>query len=163
MTVADRRVLPSLLQVDSIVGHLSGRQALSEICRFLRAEFPHYGWVGIYRRDGAELLLEAWEGLQPTEHARIGLDQGLCGAAVRENRTRRVGDVSSAPEYLACFPDTRSEIVVPIREGGQAIGEIDIDGTALNAYDASDERFLLEVAGRLAGPLHQAAGEPRPG
>ena len=117
----------------------------------------------MYRlEDSRTLVLEGWDGDQPTEHTRIPIERGLCGQAVREGRTVVVADVSAAPEYLACFLDTRSEIVVPIRAGGKIIGEIDVDGTARNAYDASDARFLEAVAEKLAPLLAAGGGVPSP-
>lgn len=141
---------PSLLQVDSILTHLTGVEALGEVCRFLRHEFRHYRWVGIYLRDGETLRLAAWAGPQATEHVTISLGQGICGKAAREDRTVIVDDVRATPEYLACFLETRSEIVIPIRSEGRVVGEIDIDGNEVKAYDASDDRFLAAVAQRVA-------------
>jgi L-methionine (R)-S-oxide reductase len=162
MTVAARTVTPTLLQVDAILTRLAGRQALQEVCRFLRDSFPQYRWVGIYRLDGATLVLDAWDGPAPTEHTRIPVDRGICGQAVRENRTVVVDDVRSAPEYLACFVETRSEIVVPIRDEGRAVGEIDIDGNTVAAYDASDRAFLEKVAAKLTAAIARSAGEAPP-
>jgi L-methionine (R)-S-oxide reductase len=162
VTVAPRAVAPSLLQVDAIVGRLAGRAALKETCRFLRHSFPHYRWVGVYRVDGTDLVLEAWEGPAATEHTRIPIAKGICGQAAREDRTVIVDDVRSAPEYLACFVETRSEIVVPIRDGPRVIGEIDIDGDRVGAYDASDRSFLEKVAPKLSAAVQRAAGEPTP-
>ncbi len=162
MSVPEKRAVPSLLQVDSILAHLQGRAALAEVCRFLRAEFSHYPWIGVYRLDGGALVLEAWEGAAPTEHTRIPVERGVCGQAVREGRTVIVDDVSASPEYLACFLSTRSEIVVPVRAGGAVLGEIDIDGTTLKAFDASDRSFLERVAGKIAPALQKAASEPPP-
>lgn len=154
MTVPARRSVPALLQIDSVLKRLNGREALAEVCRFLRAEFRQYGWVGIYRREGDALALVVYDGDRPTEHTRIPIERGLCGRAVRENATVVVGDVRTAPEYLACFLETRSEIVVPIRDvAGVAIGEIDIDGTEVNAYDASDAKFLEDVARKISAPF----------
>ncbi len=160
MAIHPRQVTPSLLHIDSILGRLTGADALREVIRFLRMEFPHYGWVGIYRKVGAELRLVAWEGPAPTEHVRIPLDQGLCGQAVRENRSVVVADVATAPGYLACFRDTRSEIVVPIRRDGEAIGEIDIDGQRIGAFDESDRQFLEGIAGRLTDAVAAAPDAP---
>jgi L-methionine (R)-S-oxide reductase len=67
-----------------------------------------------------------------------------------------VPDVSADPRYLACFASTKSEIVVPIFDGREVIGEIDIDGSDLDAFDETDARFLEEIAAFLA-PLR-----PRP-
>ena len=162
MSVPDRQVTPALLQVDAILTRLAGRSALGEVCRFLVEEFRHYPWVGVYRRVGNELVLDGWHGPQATEHTRIPIERGICGQAARENRTVIVEDVSTAPEYLACFLSARSEIVVPIRDGGEVIGEIDIDGNQVKAFDASDRRFLEKVAARLAPAVQAAAAEPPP-
>jgi len=161
MTVLPRGAQPALLQIDAIVGRLRGRAALDEVCRFLFESFPHYRWVGVYRLDGATLVLEAWHGPQATEHTRIPLERGICGQAAREDRTVIVDDVRSAPEYLACFLETRAEIVVPVHHGGRVVGEIDIDGNAVRAYDASDRAFLERVAEKL-GPATAAAAEEPP-
>jgi L-methionine (R)-S-oxide reductase len=163
VTVPTRAVAPSLLQVDAIVGRLAGRAALQETCRFLRDSFTHYRWIGVYRVDGTDLALEAWDGPAPTEHTRIPIAQGLCGQAVRENRTVVVDDVQSSSEYLACFVETRSEIVVPIRDGVRVVGEIDIDGNTVGAYDGTDRAFLERVAPKLTAAVLRAAAEPPPG
>jgi L-methionine (R)-S-oxide reductase len=162
VTVPSRAATPTLLQIDAVLSRLQGRAALQEVCRFLRESFRHYRWVGVYRLDWTTLVLEAWDGPSATEHTRIPLDRGICGQAARENRTVRVDDVRASPEYLACFLETRSEIVVPIRDGVRVVGEIDIDGNEVGAYDASDNAFLEKVAAKLATPVAKAADEPPP-
>jgi L-methionine (R)-S-oxide reductase len=162
VTVASRAAAAALLQVDAIGSRLQGRAALAEVCRFLRESFRHYRWVGIYRLAGETLLLEGWNGPAATEHVLIPVGQGVCGRAAREGRTVIVADVRAAPEYLACFLETRSEIVVPIRDGERVTGEIDIDGNEVGAFDASDREFLEQVARRLTVALEKAATEPPP-
>ena len=161
MTVPPRASTPALLQLDAILDRLSGRQALAEVCRFLRHTFPHYPWVGVYRVEGTDLVLDAWDGAQATEHTRIPIERGLCGQAVREGRSVIVDDVRTDPNYLACFLETRAEIVVPIREEGRVVGEIDIDGNTVNAFDATDRRFLETVAAKL-GPAVERSGAELP-
>ncbi len=160
MSVSSRATTPALLQVDAILGRLAGRAALQEVCRFLRESFRHYRWVGVYRVEGTELVLDAWDGPAATEHTRIPIERGVCGRAVRENRTVVVDDVRAAPEYLACFLETRAEVVVPIREGDRVVGEIDIDGNEVGAFDRTDGTFLEQVARRLSSSVVQAAAKP---
>ena len=160
MSVSSRTATPALLQVDAILGRLAGRAALQEVCRFLRESFRHYRWVGVYRVEGTELVLDAWDGPAATEHTRIPIERGVCGRAVRENRTVVVDDVRAAPEYLACFLETRAEVVVPIREGDRVVGEIDIDGNEVGAFDRTDGTFLEQVARRLSASVVQAAAKP---
>jgi L-methionine (R)-S-oxide reductase len=122
----------------------------------LHDRFPHYDWLGIYWVEGDDLVLGPWTGPEATEHTRIPIGTGVCGAAAASGRTEIVPDVNADPRYLACFASTRSEIVVPIFDGGEVVGEIDIDGSDLDAFGATDALFLEEVAALLT-PLR-----PRP-
>ncbi len=126
---------------------------LDFVAKELRRTFPRYNWVGVYLVDGDELVLRAWSGPHATQHVRIPIGQGICGLAARTKETVVVGDVSKDPRYLECFPETRSEIVAPILRDGVAIGEIDIDSDALDAFAPEDRGFLEEVADELAKVL----------
>ena len=80
-----------------------------DLCKALRAEVPHFNWVGVYVIEGGDtLVLKAWDGPAETEHVRIPIGQGICGLAAREARTVIVDDVNKDPRYLACFLQTRS-------------------------------------------------------
>ena len=142
----------ALKEIEQIIAR-SGGQALEQVVKFLHGRFPHYSWVGIYLVQGDELVLGPWCGPQATEHTRIRLGQGICGAAAASGRTEVVPDVSRDERYLACFPSTKSEIVVPIVRGGRVLGEIDIDSDRLDAFTPEDQEFLEEVAARLAAVL----------
>ncbi len=122
------------------------RSRCQTLCELLRRDNSAYDWVGIYWVDGDDLVLGPWSGKQATEHTRIPISQGICGAAVREGQTIIVEDVQNDPRYLACFLETRSEIVVPIRADGLIIGEIDIDGKRVREFDDRDQEFLEELS-----------------
>jgi GAF domain-containing protein len=70
--------------------------------------------------------------------------------AARTAATVNVPDVRQDPRYLACFPHTRSELVVPIITEGQVVGEIDIDSDTPAAFTKEDEDLVNGVAGLLA-------------
>ncbi len=125
--------------------------AAQAIVNYLHDHFSAYSWVGLYWVEGSDLVLGEWKGPEATEHTRIAIGTGVCGAAAASGRTEVVADVSRDPRYLACFSSTKSEIVVPIFADRTVIGEIDIDGSALNAFGAEDQRFLERVAAVLAG------------
>ncbi len=126
---------------------------LDFVVKELRRAFPTYTWVGVYIIEGAELVLRAWSGPRATQHVRIPIGQGICGLAARTKETVVVGDVSKDPRYLECFPETRSEIVVPILRDGVAIGEIDVDSDAHDAFTPQDPAFLEEIANELSKVL----------
>lgn len=126
------------------------REAPAKVVEVLHDRVPRYDWVGIYWVQGADLVLGPWKGRAATEHTRIPIGKGVCGAAAASGRTEIVADVSHDPRYLACFASTKSEIVVPIRAGSRVIGEIDIDSEDLDAFDPSDQALLEAVAALLA-------------
>ena len=119
---------------------------LRAVVSVLGDRFDHYSWIGIYLVEGDELVLGPWQGPQATEHARIPIGQGICGAAAASGQTEIVDDVNADQRYLACFPSTRSEIVVPISYQGKIVGEIDIDSDRPAAFTPEDRTFLERVA-----------------
>jgi L-methionine (R)-S-oxide reductase len=119
---------------------------LRAVVDLLHERFPHYSWVGIYFVEDGELVLGPWKGPQATEHVRIPIGQGICGAAAATGETEVVDDVNADPRYLACFVSTRSEIVVPVKYEGRVVAEIDIDSDDPAAFGADDRRFLERVA-----------------
>ena len=123
---------------------------LRAVVELLHDRFDHYSWVGIYLVEGDELVLGPWKGPQETDHVRIPVGQGICGAAAASGQTEIVDDVNADPRYLACFPSTRSEIVVPIPFEGRVVGEIDIDSDEPAAFTDADREFLERVAALIA-------------
>jgi L-methionine (R)-S-oxide reductase len=119
---------------------------LRQVVDVLHDRCEHYSWVGIYLVEGDALVLGPWKGPQATEHVRIPIGQGICGAAAASGRTEIVDDVNADPRYLACFPSTRSEIVVPIAYEGRVVGEIDIDSDEPAAFSDADKDFLERLA-----------------
>jgi L-methionine (R)-S-oxide reductase len=116
----------------------------------LHDSLEDYSWVGVYLVEGDDLVLGPWKGPEATEHVRIPVGQGICGAAAASGQTEVVDDVNADPRYLACFPSTRSEIVVPIAYEGQVVGEIDIDSDRPAAFGDDDRAFLEQVAALIA-------------
>lgn len=121
----------------------------------IAARLPSYNWIGFYMlapHDDSTLLLGPYHGA-PTEHVRIPVTEGICGAAVAQGETVIVDDVSADPRYLACSLETKSEIVVPIHAAGEIVGEIDIDSHALAAFGPDDRKFLEDCAAVIGGFL----------
>ena len=133
--------------------------SFAEACQrtviWLRVNWPHFDWVGIYLREGEELVLTAWDGPEATQHMRIPVGQGICGLAARTGETVVVDDVNADDRYLACFPQTRAEIVVPLLLGQEVIGEIDIDSDTRAAFTQADRDLIKETASVLTAVLSQ--------
>ncbi len=139
-------------------GHLSDALLRNAVKQIQKAD-PRFDWVGVYlfNEDKNELWLHNYVGA-PTEHAKIPVGTGVCGTAVAEKANQIVNDVSEVENYLACNPDTRSEIVVLIRAGDQIFGQIDVDSSDEAAFTEDDEKEISAIADKLA---EQIAAERR--
>lgn len=154
MTDVDRAQLLTAIR-SGVAAAPNATAAMQQVVRLLKDAMPHYTWVGIYRVDGTDLVLGPFLG-KPSPHTRIPLGRGICGAAATEKATIVVDDVNADPRYLACSIETKSEIVVPIMNGDEVLGEIDIDSDRPAAFDASDRALLEQVAPLLAEALSEA-------
>ena len=136
--------------MNELLPEIEAAPDLQTVVDLLHDRVEHYSWVGVYLVEGDDLVLGPWKGPEATEHVRIPVGQGVCGAAAASGETEVVDDVNSDPRYLACFPSTRSEIVVPISRDGRVVGEIDIDSDQPAAFGDADRDFLERVAGLMA-------------
>lgn len=122
---------------------------LGSAVRYVASLSGRFNWVGIYVLKGKTLELGPFLGA-PTEHKRIPVGRGVCGTAVAENRDLNVPDVTQAANYLACSLETRSELVVLIRDkSGKILGQIDIDSHSLNAFGPELQKAVRLVADQL--------------
>lgn len=143
---AFEEIVSSIRQFAASALSLAALQEFS--VELIAARLPHYNWVGFYMLDPSDanvLVLGPFHGAA-TEHVRIPVTEGICGAAVAQGETVVIDDVSQDPRYLACSIETRSEIVVPVWAGGKIVGEIDIDSHELSAFGAEDRGFVEECA-----------------
>ena len=104
-----------------------------------------YDWTGFYMMQGDHLEVGPYVGPE-TEHVRIELNRGICGAAASQKATVTVDDVQSDSRFIACSLSTRSEIVVPLMDGDTVIGEIDIDSNQPAFFTDQDKLMLQEIA-----------------
>ncbi len=113
----------------------------------IEAASDRFDWVGIYLLEHDVLSLHNFVGAN-TEHTRINVGHGVCGAAVAENRDINVPDVRALDNYISCSVGTRSEIVVLIRNPAtsQIYGQLDLDSDRSAAFTESDEVELRRVA-----------------
>ncbi|HUI74230.1 MAG TPA: GAF domain-containing protein [Candidatus Acidoferrum sp.] len=141
-------------EVDRLAaGANSGAELMNALVALLHEKLTKYNWVGFYMIEkeaaGEILVLGAFRGTM-TPHARIALNQGICGAAASTGKTVVVDDVQKDARYLACSLETKSEIVVPVFVDGKVAGELDIDSHFLAAF-GPDDRKLCEHAAALVG------------
>ena len=132
-------------------GHLSDA-LIRKAVRSISTE-DRFDWVGVYLvGKDSDLWLHNYIG-EPTDHAKIPVGTGICGRAVAERHNLNIPDVSKEENYLACSPDTQSELVILIRAGDEIFGQIDIDSDEKTTFTEDDEIALIGIADKLAEQL----------
>ena len=105
-------------------------------------------WTGFYVVSGNELRLGPFQGTVACMHIARG--RGVCGTAWDRGETIVVPDVEQFPGHIACSSESRSEIVVPVRDAsGKVWAVLDIDSRELGTFDDTDRRYLEQLVGLL--------------
>jgi GAF domain-containing protein len=104
-----------------------------------------FDWTGFYRVVAPGLLK-----IGPYQGGHgclvIPFERGVCGAAARSGEVQIVPDVDAFPGHIACASSTRSELVLPVRNGaGELIAVFDIDSDRPDAFTGADARALSEI------------------
>ena len=98
---------------------------------------PNMNWAGFYfAHRERELVLGPFQGKPAC--VRIPWGQGVCGTAAAQRETIVVPDVHAFPGHIACDPDSRSELVVPLIKGGRVLGVLDLDSPVRGRFDEED-------------------------
>ena len=126
---------------------------LANASALLYETMDRINWAGFYLTKGDELCLGPFQG--KTACIRIPLGKGVCGTAAREGRTLVVPDVHLFAGHIACDSASRSEIVVPLRDGAcEVFGVMDIDSPVENRFSPADREGLEAFAGILEAHLN---------
>lgn len=112
-----------------------------------------FDWTGFYRVTEPELLK-----IGPYQGGHgclvIPFSRGVCGAAARTGEVQIVDDVDAFAGHIACSATTRSEIVLPVRDGsGTLLGVLDIDSDRPGAFAMRDADGLSRILGNVFGRL----------
>ncbi len=130
-------------QIEALVaGEMDLIANLANISAALKHVFGFF-WVGFYLVKGNELVLGPFQG--PVACTRISFGKGVCGTAWKEERLIIVPDVERFPGHIACSSESKSEIVIPVFQGGQVAGVLDIDSDHLNTFDDTDASWLSRI------------------
>ena len=80
---------------------------------------------------------------------RIPFGRGVCGTAAVTKTSQLVEDVHQFPGHIACDSASNSEVVVPIFEGDQVVGVLDIDSPSAARFTQEDLAGFEQVVRAL--------------
>jgi GAF domain-containing protein len=141
----------TLNNIESLIeGETDLVAVMSTVSCELYHAFENFNWVGFYRRvDEKTLKVGPYQGAHGCLTIDIG--RGVCGKCVREEAAQIENDVSTIPHHIACSDDTKSEIVIPIKDSENNIRAVlDIDSTEVNRFDEVDEAYLKKLCEYLS-------------
>ena len=122
------------------------------VCEVHHAD-DRFDWTGFYRVVAPELMK-----IGPYQGGHgclvIPFSRGVCGAAARTGVVQIVNDVDAFPGHIACAASTRSELVLPVFDGGGAlIAVLDIDSDRPRAFTAEDAGALADILAETFGRI----------
>lgn len=129
-------------------GEPDGVANMANVAALLWEYLPDVNWTGFYRMVDGELVLGPFQGKAAC--IRIGLGEGVCGAAAASGETQLVADVHAFPGHIACDANSASELVVPVKRDGRVVAVIDLDSPSLMRFDADDATGVEALADLLA-------------
>ncbi len=139
-----------LAQIGALLAGQSNLLAnAANVAAVLYGEMTEVNWAGFYFRDGDHLVLGPFQGKPAC--TQIPLGRGVCGTAAARRETLVVPDVRCFPGHIACDPQSRSEIVVPLLHGGRVIGVLDLDSPQPGRFTQVDRDGLEAVVALLLG------------
>jgi len=128
---------------------------MATISALLSHKMPPFFWTGFYRLQDDRLLVGPYQG--PLACAILSGPEGVCWASVKENRTIIVPDVHAFAGHVACDARSRSEIVIPVRDGaGNIAAVLDVDADEPDVFSEVDQIGLEAIAALVYAP----AAEP---
>ena len=112
-----------------------------------------FDWTGFYRVVAPGMLkIGPYQGGHGCLSIPFG--RGVCGAAARTGQIQLVPDVEAFDGHIACAASTRSELVLPVRDGqGALIGVFDIDSDQPDAFSPQDAEALDAILRQAFGAL----------
>ncbi len=124
---------------------------LANVAAILKT-LPGFFWVGFYIVRNDILVLGPFQG--PVACTRIGLGKGVCGTSWAQKKSILVEDVHAFPGHIACNPNSKSELVVPVFDpSGNVAFILDADSDTLSAFDENDRIALEKIATYITDTL----------
>jgi phosphoserine phosphatase RsbU/P len=115
--------------------------------------------INLYLRDPehSEFVLAGVRGctLHGKGH-RLKMGAGMVGHVAVTGKMHYAPDVTRDPYYMACEPDTRSEVAIPLQREGNLVGVFTASHCDLDAFCPSQLRLLQALCAHVAVAVHNA-------
>lgn len=147
---------------DALIGAISSN--IEEVCQRIVQIV-----VTEFRQSNCSLWLVSGESLSLQRAALAGetsaeialqpltlVGTGLIPKAIRHDQIVNVPDVSKDPDYLPGWKASRSELVLPMKNGETVIGALDLQSSETSAFSDDEVRVLSQFASRASMMVEHA-------
>ena len=149
--------LNRLYQVSKVIhSRLDPQKALQLILReAIRLMRASSGSAVLINPTNGFLEIQASQGLPPhAAELKLRVGEGVTGWVARTGKPARVGNVKDDPRYIMVERKVCSELAVPLEVQGEIRGVLNVDSDRLDAFSASDQEVLEELAAQAAKVIH---------
>lgn len=87
---------------------------------------------------------------------RLRTGSGMVGYCAASGKLRYAPDVRRDPHYIACEPQTRSEVTAPLLRAEQVVGVLCIDHDEVDAFSSGQLAVIQALAGNVAVAMENA-------
>ena len=115
--------------------------------------------INLYLRDPehSELVLTGVCGCSVYGKGhRLQVGSGMVGHVAATGKMHYAPDVTLDPYYVACEPDTRSEVAIPLQREGDLVGVFTASHRELDAFCPDQLRLLQGLCAHVAVAVHNA-------
>jgi GAF domain-containing protein len=127
--------------IHRIAGVMEPERLMEETAQMVQARMGHT-FVAVVVLDDEGVLIGRFASRAGVARHSAGRAQGppggIIGRALRKKAPQVVPDVDKDPDYHADVTGTRSELVIPLLENGEAIGALDFQSPDPGAFDLED-------------------------
>lgn len=145
------REITSILDIDVL---------LNRVVELIHSAFGYYHvQVFLLNDDVKQLIMEASSRNRAVQHNIIDMrEKSINVEAVQTGRTQVVSDVFKSSSFLfdEKLPETRSELVAPLKVGDRVIGTLDVHASRSNAFAEEDILVLQSLGDQIAVAIENA-------
>ncbi|MCX6034950.1 MAG: histidine kinase, partial [Chloroflexi bacterium] len=145
------REITSILDIDVL---------LSRVVELIQDAFGYYHvQVFLLEKDAKQFIMGASSGNRSIQHQRLDIrKRSINSEAAQTGRIQLVNDVLKNPNFLfdEKLPETRSELVIPLKVGDRVIGTLDVHDSKVNAFTKEDTLVIQSLGDQIAIAIENA-------
>jgi signal transduction histidine kinase len=145
------REITSILDIDVL---------LNRVVELIQDAFGYYHvQVFLLEQDTRQFVMGASSGNRDIQHRRLDFGgKSINSEAAQTGKIQLVRDVREHPNFLFDeeLPETRSELVVPLKVGNRIIGTLDVHASKADAFSEEDMLVIQSLGDQIAVAIENA-------